>query len=143
MIDRPNPPTTKLLDTVCRDAPSAASPSKPKLMVGGTHFSYPRSLGGTTYTTLPKEKKSTAIFAGWILLLLGYLLAAVPLLGFLIYLVGFVFCGAALILGIIGAANGKPLSGVALICASVISFFLYLLVPWIVTAVFSAGEVPA
>jgi hypothetical protein len=68
----------------------------------------------------------------------GYITAAIPVLGFAIWVIGFLFCGAAGLLGIMGAANGKPLSGVILILASIASFFLYLLVPFAVMFVLSA-----
>lgn len=86
------------------------------------------------------SKQDTSILAGWIILGIGYFTAAIPLLGFAIWIIGFLFCGAAGLLGIIGAAKGKPLAGVFLIIASIASFFLYLVVPFGVMFLMSAGE---
>jgi hypothetical protein len=124
------PPTTKLIDS--------HRESKPMLISGGRRPIQPGGSYGSNQ--LQKGEKSTAIIAGWVLLFVGYLLAAIPLLGLLIWMIGFLFCGAAGILGIIGAAKGKPIGGVVLICASIASFFLYLAMPFIVVGILAAGQ---
>ena len=51
--------------------------------------------------------------------MVGLVLACIPLLGFVSWLIGYPLCFAALILGCLGAANGRPLAGVVLILASI------------------------
>ena len=93
--------------------------------------------GTPTANKLPIAEKSTAIFAGWLLLLLGYVLAVIPFLGFLIWIIGIIFSGSAVVLGVYGAAKGRPFAGVFLICAAVASFFIYLTVPVFVISLFA------
>lgn len=89
-------------------------------------------------------QKSTAIRAGWILLLVGLFLACIPILGFVSWLIGYPLCFAALILGCLGAANGRPLAGVALIVASITAAPVALFVaPFVSTAIAAAASGPA
>ena len=104
------PPTEKL---------PASVPGKVKLRSGGI----PANLRPVEYHPHPTaaipSQKSTAIRAGWILLLVGLVLACIPLLGFVSWVIGYPLCFAALILGCLGAANGRPWAGDALILASI------------------------
>lgn len=126
------PPTEKL--------PSPADPNTGKLQhrSGGIPANV-RPVAYHSQASVPTPaQKSTAIRAGWILLLVGVLLACVPLLGFVSWLIGYPLCFAALILGCLGAANGRPGAGVALILASITAAPVALFVaPFISTAILS------
>ncbi len=123
------PPTEKL---------PVNEPGKVKLRSGGI----PANLRAVEYhpqvsAPMPVQK-STAIRAGWTLLLVGLVLACIPLLGFVSWLIGYPLCFAALILGCLGAANGRPLAGVALIVASITAAPVALFVaPFVSTAILS------
>lgn len=91
----------------------------------------PRPSAPRTVIIRQQPQKSTAILAGWIILLIGYILAAIPLLGFSVYIIAFPVCIASGLLGVFAASGGKPLRGVILILSSIVSFFLLLLVPWL------------
>jgi hypothetical protein len=128
------PPTEKL---------PVNEPGKVKLRSGGI----PANLRPVEYhphpaATLPVAvQKSTAIRAGWILLLIGVVLACIPLLGFVSWLIGYPLCFAALILGCLGAANGRPLAGVVLILASITAAPVALFVaPFVSTAIASKAS---
>jgi hypothetical protein len=120
------PPTEKLPVNV---------PGKVKLRSGGV----PANLRPVEYrpqvsAALPVQK-STAIRAGWILLLVGLSLACIPLFGYLSWVIGYPLCFAALILGCLGAATGRPAAGVALILASITAAPVALFVaPFVSTA---------
>jgi len=79
--------------------------------------------------------KSSSVTAGWWILIIGFIVAAIPGIGFSMLLVAFPVCLASFALGIVGASSGRPAGGVLLIVASIISFFLMLLIPWISAAI--------
>jgi hypothetical protein len=74
-----------------------------------------------------------AIKAGWVLLLIGLVLACIPVLGFVSWLIGYPLCFAAFILGCLGAANGRAGAGVVLILASITAAPLAIFVAPILT----------
>ena len=80
---------------------------------------------------IPQQPKTTAVFAGWIVLVLGFIVALIPGIGLSMILISIPVCFASLILGIYGAAKGKPIRGVVLIVASIIAFFVFQIIPWI------------
>jgi type IV secretory pathway TrbD component len=82
-------------------------------------------------TPLAKPEKSTAIFAGWLLLAIGLGVAFIPGLGLSIWLLSIPVCTAAGLLGIIGAAKGRAFAGVFLIIGSMLAFVVFLILPWI------------
>jgi hypothetical protein len=84
---------------------------------------------------IAQQPKTTAIKAGWLVLLLGLILASIPRIGFLMYLISFPVCISSLLLGIVGAAKGKPIRGVLLIISSIAAFFLFYIIPWISTQI--------
>ena len=135
------PPTDKL------PSPDAPIPGKVRLRSGGI----PANVRPVEYrphapAPLPVQK-STAIRAGWILLLVGLVLACIPLLGFVSWLIGYPLCFAALILGCIGAASGRPVAGVVLILASItaapVALFVAPFVSTMIAANASAPNPPA
>jgi hypothetical protein len=76
------------------------------------------------------QPKTSAILAGWVILLFGFILALVPGLGLSMMLISFPVCIAGFILGLIGAANSKPFHGVFLIISSIVSFPIFWIIPW-------------
>lgn len=88
------------------------------------------------------ERKSRAISSGWIILILGLLLSMVPGLGFSMYLLALFFAVPGGILGIVGAAQGKPFSGIILILSAFAAFWIYLAMPWVSVAVAAMLSTP-
>ena len=88
------------------------------------------------------ERKSRAISSGWVILILGLLLSMIPGLGFSMYLLAILFAFPGGILGIVGAAHGKPFSGIVLILSSAAAFWIYLAMPWISVAVTAVLSTP-
>jgi hypothetical protein len=86
-------------------------------------------------TVQVNQPHTTAILAGWIILLLGFILALVPGLGLSMLIISVPVCLAAGILGIIGASKGKPLRGVFLIISSILSFGIFMVLPWLSTMI--------
>jgi hypothetical protein len=80
---------------------------------------------------IPQQPKTTAVFAGWIVLILGFILALIPGIGLSMILISIPVCFASLVLGIYGAAKGKPIRGVLLILSSIVAFFVFQIIPWI------------
>jgi hypothetical protein len=76
------------------------------------------------------QPKTSAILAGWVILLFGFILALVPGIGLSMMLISFPVCIAGFILGLIGAANSKPFHGVFLIISSIVSFPIFWIIPW-------------
>jgi hypothetical protein len=66
---------------------------------------------------------------------LGFILACVPGIGLSMILIAIPFCFASFILGVVGAATGRPLGGILLIIGSVVSFGLFQLIPWLSTMI--------
>ena len=130
------PPTEKL--------PSSAAPipGKVRLRLGGIPANVqPVEYRPQAAVAVPVQK-STAIRAGWVLLLVGLVLACIPLLGFVSWLIGYPLCFAALILGCLGAANGRPLAGVVLILASITAAPVALFVAPFVSLAMAAEAYP-
>jgi hypothetical protein len=82
----------------------------------------------------PASSKNTAIVAGWLVLVIGCLVGFLPIFGFAMIALALPVCSVAGILGIIGAATGKPGSGISLIFASFVFFVAMLLIPWLAHA---------
>jgi hypothetical protein len=83
------------------------------------------------------QAANKAISAGWWVLIFGFIVACVPFLGMLAWLIGGFLILAAFILSIIGMANGRTLGGIFLLCGALIGApIAYVLTPLISMAVF-------
>jgi hypothetical protein len=80
---------------------------------------------------ITQKPKTTAVLAGWFVLFLGFILALIPGIGLSMILISIPVCFASLVLGIYGAAKGKPIRGVFLIVSSIVAFFVFQIIPWI------------
>jgi hypothetical protein len=78
-----------------------------------------------------QEPKTTAVLAGWIILIIGFIVALIPAIGLSMIIISIPVCIASLVLGIYGAAKGKPIRGVVLILSSIVAFFVFQIIPWI------------
>ena len=81
--------------------------------------------------------------AAWILILLACGVAAIPLFGFVTYVIAVPLHTAAVILSIIVLARGGVREGSTLILVSLGAPIFVLLVPWIVTTVVAPSEASA
>lgn len=118
------PPTEKL--------PSSAAPipGKVRLRSGGI----PANVRPVAYTPpvvmSGQQQNNTAIKAGWICLLLGFILACIPGFGMLMWFLWFAPMGIALLMGVIGMATGRVMGGIVLCLASVtLAPVAYFIVP--------------
>lgn len=91
------------------------------------------------YVQAPAAKDQSAnkaISAGWWVLIFGFIVACIPVLGMLAWVIGGFLCLAAFILAIIGMANGRIGGGIFLLCGALIGAPLaYALTPLISMAV--------
>jgi len=84
-----------------------------------------------------------AISAGWWVLIFGFVVACIPLLGMLAWFLGAFLCLAAFILAIIGMANGRIGGGIFLLCGALIGAPLaYVVTPLISMAIFGKAAEP-
>jgi len=77
------------------------------------------------------NQNSTALTAGWAVLLVGFLVSIIPGLGLAMMVISIPVCIASFILGIIAAARGTPMAGLLLIFASVAFVFIFKIIPWL------------
>jgi len=89
-----------------------------------------------------QPQNSTAIKAGWLLLVVGFFVALIPGLGLSMMLLSFPFCLAAFVLGIVGAAKNQPVRGVFLIVGSLVAFVIFWILPWISSLIYGAAMSP-
>ena len=94
------------------------------------------------YKVTVQQPKTSAIMAGWVVLILGFVLALVPGIGLSMIIISIPVCFSGLILGVIGAAKGKPFWGVFLIVSSIAAFFLFQIIPWISSLIGLAASQP-
>jgi hypothetical protein len=78
-----------------------------------------------------QSPKITAVLAGWIVLVFGLVVSLIPLVGLSMIFISIPVCFASLVLGIVGAATGRPVGGVVLIVSSILAFFVFQIIPWI------------
>jgi hypothetical protein len=84
----------------------------------------------------PTNTGNKAISAGWWVLIFGFIVACIPVLGLLAWVIGGFLCLAAFILSIIGMANGRIGGGIFLLCGALIGAPLaYVFTPIISMAV--------
>jgi hypothetical protein len=84
----------------------------------------------------PTNTGNKAISAGWWVLIFGFIVACIPVLGMLAWVIGGFLCLAAFILSIIGMANGRIGGGIFLLCGALIGAPLaYVVTPIISMAV--------
>jgi hypothetical protein len=122
----PSPPKTEVIIDSGRQLIRRQAARRPTLLVTRVY----RPTIGHGGMADPRTK-STSIFAGWILLLIGVLICLIPVAGLSMMFVSLPICTAAGILGIVGCATGRPFAGVFLIVSSIIAFFVFLILPWL------------
>ena len=84
----------------------------------------------------PAVTGNKAISAGWWVLIFGFIVACIPVLGMLAWVIGGFLILAAFILSIIGMANGRIGGGLFLLCGALIGApIAYVLTPIISMAV--------
>ncbi len=85
-----------------------------------------------------QKPNNTAIKAGWVCLLLGFIMACIPGFGMLMWFLWFAPMGIALLMGLIGMATGRVMGGIVLCLASVtLAPVAYFVVPLLSAAIAS------
>lgn len=92
---------------------------------------YPSEIKAQPPMQVAQSPRITAVFAGWIVLVLGFIVSLIPVIGLSMIFVSIPVCFASLVLGIVGAATGRPIGGVVLIVSSILAFFVFQIIPWI------------
>ena len=106
------------------------------------HSNRPASV---VYVQQPSQAGNKAINAGWWVLIFGFVVACVPLLGMLAWVIGGFLVIAAFVLSIIGMANGRIGGGIFLMCGALVGApIAYAFTPLISMAILGkAVEEPA
>jgi hypothetical protein len=88
----------------------------------------------------PRRPGSAAVRGGWAVILVGLLIAAIPALGFIMWIIGIAFCLAAFALAIIGIAAGQTIRGGILLVASLTVAPLGMLAAPLITTMLIGAE---